>query len=109
MSHIFYDGRDKLLSSLSQEAIMSRIAEKQSIFELGISLAYVIKMESIREDLASEGLSPTKLLILILYAIALALGVAIVVLPMVGQPVDQSLPGIALLCLAFAGLLQVTK
>ncbi|MHA2352756.1 MAG: hypothetical protein ACXABX_06515, partial [Candidatus Thorarchaeota archaeon] len=57
---------------------------------------------------ASEGLSPTKILIYILYAIALAMGVAIVVLPMVGQPVDQSLAGIALLCLGLAGLIQVT-
>jgi hypothetical protein len=36
------------------------------------------------------------------------MGVAIVVLPMVGQPVDQSLAGIALLCLGLAGLIQVT-
>lgn len=68
----------------------------------------VIKMESIKEELASEGLSPTKLLLFILYAVALAMGVASVILPLVGQPVDQSLAGIALLCLGLAGLIQVT-
>ena len=64
-------------------------------------------MESIREDLASEGLTPGKIVIFIFYAIALAMGVAIIVLPLVGQPVDQSLTGIALFCLAVAGLNQV--
>lgn len=66
-------------------------------------------MESIREDLASEGLTPTKIIIYILYAVALALAVAIIVLPIVGQPVDQSLAGFALFCLALAGLIQVTS
>ncbi|MHA1963482.1 MAG: hypothetical protein ACXACG_11605 [Candidatus Thorarchaeota archaeon] len=65
-------------------------------------------MEEIREDLASEGLSPKKLVILVLYAVALAMGVATVILPMVGQPVDQSLAGIALVCLGIAGLDQIT-
>ncbi|MFW9862799.1 MAG: hypothetical protein ACFFEX_08055 [Candidatus Thorarchaeota archaeon] len=66
-------------------------------------------MEEIREDLASEGLSPKKLVILVLYAIALAMGVVIVILPIVGQPVDQSLAGIALACLGIAGLDQITN
>ena len=66
------------------------------------------EMEEIREDLASEGLSPKKLVILVLYAIALAMGVAIIILPLVGQPVDLSLAGIALACLGIAGLDQIT-
>jgi len=66
-------------------------------------------MEEIREDLASEGLTPSKLVILILYAVALAMGVAAIVLPMVGQPVDQTLLGIAVFCLGLAGLNQVTS
>ncbi|MGY5876164.1 MAG: hypothetical protein RTU30_10485 [Candidatus Thorarchaeota archaeon] len=66
-------------------------------------------MESVREELASEGLTPTSVLIYILYAIALAMGVAIVVLPIVSQPVDLSLSGFALLCLALAGLIQATS
>ncbi|MHA2163968.1 MAG: hypothetical protein ACXABF_16250 [Candidatus Thorarchaeota archaeon] len=65
-------------------------------------------MEEIREELASEGLTVTKMLLYIFYAIALAMGVAIVVLPLVGQSADQSLSGVALLCLAMAGLIQVT-
>ncbi len=65
-------------------------------------------MEEIREDLASEGLTPRKLVRLILYAIALAMGVTIIILPMVGQPVDLSMAGIALACLGIAGLDQVT-
>jgi hypothetical protein len=67
------------------------------------------QMEEIREDLASEGLTPGKILLYIFYAIPLALAVAIIILPLVGQPVDQSLAGIALLLLALAGLIQVTK
>ncbi|MHA2027382.1 MAG: hypothetical protein ACW98U_15895 [Candidatus Thorarchaeota archaeon] len=65
-------------------------------------------MEEIRKDLASEGLSPKKIVNLVLYAVALAMGVATVILPMVGQPVDQSLAGIALVCLGIAGLDQIT-
>jgi hypothetical protein len=66
-------------------------------------------MESVREELASEGLIPGKVLLYIFYAIPLALAVAMIILPLVGQPVDQSLAGIALLLLALAGLIQVTK
>jgi uncharacterized membrane protein HdeD (DUF308 family) len=65
-------------------------------------------MEEIKADLASEGLSPKKLVILVLYAVALAMGVVTIILPMVGQPVDQSLAGIALVCLGIAGLDQIT-
>ncbi|MFW9944989.1 MAG: hypothetical protein ACFFB7_08320 [Candidatus Sifarchaeia archaeon] len=66
-------------------------------------------MEEIRKDLASEGLTVSKLVILILYAVALAMGVTTIVLPMVGQPVDQTLLGIGLFCLGVAGLSQVTS
>ncbi len=66
-------------------------------------------MEEIREDLASEGLNPTKLVILILYAVALAMGVVTIVLPMLGQPVDLTILGIAIVCLGIAGLNQVTS
>ena len=65
-------------------------------------------MEEIKEDLASEGLSPRKLVILVLYAVALAMGVTTIVLPMLGQPVNESLAGIALVCLGIAGLDQIT-
>ena len=66
-------------------------------------------MESVRKYLAEEGLTPGKVLLYIFYAIPLAMAVAMIVLPLVGQPVDQSLAGIALLLLALAGLIQVTK
>ena len=66
-------------------------------------------MESVRKDLASEGLTPGKILLYIFYAIPLALAVAMIILPLVGKPVDESLAGIALLLLALAGLIQVTK
>ncbi len=65
-------------------------------------------MEEIKEDLASEGLSPKKLVNLVLYAVALAMGVVTVILPLVGQSVDPSLAGIALACLGLAGLDQIT-
>lgn len=51
---------------------------------------------------------PNKLIILILYALALAMGVAVIVLPLLGQDVDQSLVGIAVFCLGLAGLIQLT-
>ncbi|MHA2066977.1 MAG: hypothetical protein ACXABY_21635 [Candidatus Thorarchaeota archaeon] len=66
-------------------------------------------MESVREELASEGLTPSKVVLFILYAVALAMGVAVMVLPWVGQPVDQSLIGIAIFCLAVAGLNHVQE
>ncbi len=65
-------------------------------------------MEEIRKDLASEGLSPKKVVILVLYAIALAMGVVTIILPLVGQPVDPSLAGVALASLGIAGLSQIT-
>ncbi|MFW9848607.1 MAG: hypothetical protein ACFFF4_05670 [Candidatus Thorarchaeota archaeon] len=65
-------------------------------------------MEEIKEDLASEGLSPKKLVNLVLYAVALAMGVVTVILPLLGQSVDPSLAGIALVCLGIAGLDQIT-
>ncbi len=57
----------------------------------------------------STEMSAQKAVILIFYAIALALGVATIVLPALGQSVDQSLTGIAVFCLAVAGLSQVTQ
>lgn len=65
-------------------------------------------MEEAKRDLASEGLSPRKLVNLVLYAVALAMGVVTIILPLVGQSVDPSLAGIALVCLGLAGLDQVT-
>ncbi|MFW9908889.1 MAG: hypothetical protein ACFFEF_09970 [Candidatus Thorarchaeota archaeon] len=47
------------------------------------------------------------IVIYILYALALAMGVATIVLSILGQPVDQILVGIAVFCLAFAGLIKV--
>jgi hypothetical protein len=55
----------------------------------------------------SENMSPTKIILLILYAVALAMGVAAIVLPILGQPVDITLVGIAVFCLGLAGLSQV--
>ena len=66
-------------------------------------------VESVRKELAEEGLTLGKVLLYIFYAIPLAMAVAMIILPLVGQPVDQSLAGIALLLLALAGLIQVTK
>ncbi len=66
-------------------------------------------MESVRKELAEEGLTPGKVLLYIFYAIPLAMAVAMIILPLIGQAVDQSLAGIALLLLALAGLIQVTK
>ncbi|MFX0054845.1 MAG: hypothetical protein ACFFAD_07970 [Candidatus Hermodarchaeota archaeon] len=56
----------------------------------------------------STQMSPQKIVLAILYAIALAMGVAVIVLPFLGQPVDQSMIGIALFCLGVAGLNTVT-
>ena len=57
----------------------------------------------------SDDMPPNKLIILILYALPLAMAVAVIVLPLLGQAVDLSLVGIALFCLGLAGLIQVTK
>ena len=57
----------------------------------------------------SDEMSPTKLLLFILYAVALAMGVAAIVLPLLGQVVDMTLIGIAIFCLGLAGMNQVTK
>lgn len=51
---------------------------------------------------------PKKMLLFILYALALAMGVAVFILPLLGQPVDMGLVGTALFCLGLAGLLQTT-
>ncbi|MFX1484147.1 MAG: hypothetical protein ACFFCP_13280 [Promethearchaeota archaeon] len=54
----------------------------------------------------SENMSISKMILFILYAVALAMGVAVVVLPLLGQPVDFTMVGIALFCLGLAGLSQ---
>jgi uncharacterized membrane protein HdeD (DUF308 family) len=56
----------------------------------------------------STQMSTSKIVFLILYVIALAMGVAVIVLPLLGQTVDISLVGIALFCLGFAGLNTVS-
>jgi hypothetical protein len=56
----------------------------------------------------SESMSTSKIILFILYAIALAMGVAVIVLPILGQPVDFTMVGIALFCLGLAGLNQAT-
>jgi len=53
-------------------------------------------------------MSPTKIILFILYAVALAMGVATIVLPILGQTVDFTLVGIAIFCLGLAGMNQVT-
>ena len=55
----------------------------------------------------STEMSPKNIIIYVLYALALAMGVATIVLPLVGLPVDQILVGIAVFCLAGAGLDKV--
>jgi hypothetical protein len=67
----------------------------------------VTKMENIRK--MSTDMSPQRIVIFIFYAIALAMGVATIVLPILGQTVDQSLVGIAVFCLAVAGMNTVTE
>ncbi len=56
----------------------------------------------------STQLSTSKIFLLALYGIALAMGVAIIVLPLVGQAVDISLVGIAVFCLSLAGVNTVS-
>ena len=55
----------------------------------------------------STEMTPTRFVMLILYAIALAMGVAAIVLPLLGQTVDMTMIGIALFCLGLAGLNQI--
>ncbi|MFW9957540.1 MAG: hypothetical protein ACFFCT_05680 [Candidatus Odinarchaeota archaeon] len=57
----------------------------------------------------STTMSTQKIVLLVLYAVALAMGVAAIVLPQLGQPVDQTMIGIALFCLGVAGLNRVTE
>lgn len=56
----------------------------------------------------SDDMPMNKLIKLILFAVALAMGVAVIVLPLLGQAVDQGIVGIAIFCLGLGGLLQVT-
>jgi hypothetical protein len=56
----------------------------------------------------SDNMSPTKIVLFILYAVALAMGVAAIVLPILGETVDMTLIGIAIFCLGLAGMNQVT-
>jgi len=56
----------------------------------------------------SEGMSTSKIILFILYAVALAMGVAVIVLPLLGQTVDFTMVGIALFCLGLAGLNQAS-
>jgi cation transporter-like permease len=56
----------------------------------------------------SEEMSTSKIILFILYAVAMAMGVAVIVLPLLGQPVDFTMVGIALFCLALAGLNSAT-
>lgn len=57
----------------------------------------------------STKMSTQKIVLLVLYAVALAMGVAAIVLPLLGQSVDQTMIGIALFCLGIAGLNIVTE
>ncbi len=57
----------------------------------------------------SDDMPPAKMLLFILYAVALAMGVAAIVLPLLGQTVDMILIGIAIFCLGLAGLSTATK
>ena len=57
----------------------------------------------------SESMSPSKMILFILYAVALAMGVAAIVLPLLGQTVDMTLIGIAIFCLGLAGMNAVQE
>jgi len=57
----------------------------------------------------SDNMTPAKMVLFILYAVALAMGVAAIVLPLLGQTVDMTLIGIAIFCLGLAGLSTATK
>ncbi len=52
----------------------------------------------------SESMSPSKIILFILYAVAMAMGVAVIILPILGQPVDFTMVGNAIFCLGLAGL-----
>ncbi|MFW9907159.1 MAG: hypothetical protein ACFFEF_01180 [Candidatus Thorarchaeota archaeon] len=49
-------------------------------------------------------MSPKRIALIALYAVALAMGVMSMVLPMLGQAVDLGLIGLAVTCLGIAGL-----
>jgi hypothetical protein len=57
----------------------------------------------------SEDMSAGKIILFILYAVAMAMGVAAIVLPLLGQTVDMTMVGIALFCLGLAGLNAVQE
>jgi hypothetical protein len=52
----------------------------------------------------TESMSASKIILFILYAVAMAMGVAVIILPVLGQPVDFTMVGIAIFCLGLAGL-----
>ena len=54
-------------------------------------------------------MSTEALITFILYAVALAMGAVVIVLPLLGQTVDQSLIGIGLFCVGLAGIRSATK
>ena len=56
----------------------------------------------------SDDMPMNKIIILALFGIALAMGVAAIVLPLLGQAVDITLVGVAIFCLGLAGLIQIS-
>ena len=54
-------------------------------------------------------MSTGKLILFILYAVALAMGIAAIVLPLLGQTVDQTIIGVAVFCLGLAGIIVVQE
>ena len=56
----------------------------------------------------SDDMPMNKIIILALFGIALAMGVAVIVLPLLEQAVDISLVGVAIFCLGLAGLIQIS-
>ena len=50
---------------------------------------------------------PENILQLILYTVALAMGIVTIVLAILGEPVDLILLSIGITCLGFAGLLSI--
>ena len=57
----------------------------------------------------SSEMSTGKIVLLILFAVPLAMGVATIVLPLLGQTVDMTMVGIALFCLGLAGLITIQE
>lgn len=88
------------------------VNETNPSFQIQPCICVVTKKTGLKKEkmlTMSDEMSPTKMILFILYAVALAMGVAAIILPLLGQVVDMTLIGIAIFCLGLAGMNQVTK